>query len=87
MQTGGGGLLEDKKWQQHDKRCRDNQPEAPADQRRRRLESLRHLKTMIGGGCAAGGGENEAARGKDNRGRWMGTTKDDATTSQGKLER
>ncbi len=41
---------EDKKWQQRNKRRRDNQPEAPADQRRRRLESLGHPKTMIGGG-------------------------------------
>ncbi len=40
---------EDKKWQQRDERRRDNQPETPADQRRRRLESLRHLETMIGG--------------------------------------
>jgi hypothetical protein len=26
---------------------------------------------MIGGGCAARGGENEAARRKEDRGRWM----------------
>ncbi len=42
--------LEDEKRQQHDERRHDKQPEAPADQRRRRLESLRHLETMIGGG-------------------------------------
>ncbi len=41
---------EDEKRQQRDKRRRDNQPEAPADQRRRHLESLRHLETVIGGG-------------------------------------
>jgi hypothetical protein len=62
---------EDEKQQQREERCRDNQPEAPADQRGRRLESLRHLETMIGGGWAARGGENEAARCNDNRGRWM----------------
>ncbi len=62
---------EDKKWQQHNKRHRDNQLEAPADQRRWHLETLRHLKMIIGGGWAARGGENEAARCKDNRGRWM----------------
>ncbi len=62
---------EDEKRQQRDERHRDNQPEAPADQRRRRLESLWHLETMIGGGWVARGGENEAARCKDDRGRWM----------------
>ncbi len=41
---------EDKKRQQCNERHCDNQPEAPVDQRRQRLESLQHLKTMIGGG-------------------------------------
>jgi hypothetical protein len=62
---------EDKKRQQLDKRRCDNQPEAPADKWRRRLESRWHLKAMRGGGCAARGQENEAARHKDDRGRWM----------------
>ncbi len=62
---------EDKKWQRHNKKHCDNQPEAPADKRRRCLESQWHLETMRGGGCAVIGQENEVARCKDNRGRWM----------------
>jgi hypothetical protein len=53
------------------------------DQRRQHLESLRHLETMIGGGCAARGGENEVACGKDNRGRWMWRDKRRRDNQQG----
>jgi hypothetical protein len=62
---------EDKKRQQCNVRRGDNQPEVPADKRRRCLESWQHLKTMRGGGCAARRQENEAAGCKANRGRWM----------------
>jgi hypothetical protein len=62
---------EDKKRQQHDKRRRDNQLEAPVDKRRWHLESRWHLKTMRGGGCAARGQEKEAVRCKYDRGSWM----------------
>ncbi len=62
---------EDEKQQRCNKKHRDNQLEAPADKRRWHLESRKHLKTMRGGGFAARGQENEAARCKDDRGRWM----------------
>ncbi len=46
---------EDEKRQRCNKRHCDNQPEAPADKRRWRLESRRHLERMRGGGCTARG--------------------------------
>ncbi len=46
---------EDKKWQQCNKRCRDNQLEAPVDKRQWHLESWPHLEMMRGGGCVARG--------------------------------
>ncbi len=46
---------EDKKQQRHNERCRDNQPEAPANKRRQHLESWQNLETMRGGGCMARG--------------------------------
>jgi hypothetical protein len=78
---------EDKKQQQCGKTHCDNQPEAPADKRWRRLESQGHRETMRGGNCASRGQEKEAARCKYNWGGWMRKTRGNVTTSQGKLER